>query len=591
MIKIKGFKFKLILSYILVILIPLSFIFVTLGKKLEEKALEDIKSSLISQSHLIENQIPQSLLGAQNYESLASLIKNLAAKISLRITIIDSSGKVLADSEKNKEEVFNMENHALRAEVMLALNKNIAEEVRYSDSLKINMLYVAIPIAKSQEVLGVVRVALPLKSVEETLWTTRKIIIFSLFFALALASVLVSVLSKTIVDPIKKLIFASKKFAKGDFSYKIHQRNDDELGQLALTLNNMSSSIEEKIRQVEFQNEQLKNIFQSMVEGIIVVDYKTQIVTVNNAAEKIFNINKDTVQGKLFLEAVANNALGEIINMVLGKGELLQNELSIVWPVNKIFRINAAPIFEQSVVKGCLLVVHDITEIRKLETVRKDFVANVSHELKTPLTSIKGFVETLLEGALDDKENAKYFLKIIDEHTNRLSSLINDLLELSYLESKAVKLVVTKMNISVLVNKVISGFKVQAKNNNVKIINSLSDDLIFNVDGHKVEQVFTNLIDNAIKFNKKDGQVKIYSEDLKQHIRIVVEDSGSGIPPEDIGRIFERFYRVDKMRSKEMGGTGLGLAIVKHIVELHDGRVGVESIEGLGSKFWFILPK
>ncbi len=591
MFKLKGFKSKLIFSYLLVILIPLSFIFFTLGKKLEENALEDIKLSLVNQSHLIENQISQNFLSAQNYESLSSLIKNLAAKINLRITIIDATGKVLADSEKNKEEVFNMENHALRPEVRSALSKNIAQEIRYSESLKINMLYVAIPIAKSQEVLGVVRVALPLKRVDEILWDTKKTIIFSLFFAFGLAAVLVSVLSKSIVGPIKKLIYASKKIAIGDFSYRVHQHSDDELGQLTLTLNNMSSSIEEKIRQVEFQNEQLKNIFQSMVEGIIVIDYKTQIVTINSAAEKIFSINKDNVVGKLFLEVIANNALAEIINMVLEKGQLLQNELSIVWPVNKIFQINAAPIFEQGLIKGCLLVIHDITEIRKLETVRKDFVANVSHELKTPLTSIKGFVETLLEGALDDKENAKYFLQIINEHTVRLNNLINDLLDLSYLESKVVKLVTAKNNIKLLVNKVVSGFKVTAKNSSVKIVNSLDEDLVLAVDSHKMEQVFTNLIDNAIKFNKKDGKVKIYSEDLKSHVKIVVEDSGVGIPSEDINRIFERFYRVDKARSREVGGTGLGLSIVKHIIELHSGVVGVESVEGMGAKFYFIIPK
>jgi len=228
-------------------------------------------------------------------------------------------------------------------------------------------------------------------------------------------------------------------------------------------------------------------------------------------------------------------------------------------------------------------------------------VANVSHELKTPLTSIKGFVETLLEGALDDKENNRHFIEIIQDHAERLNSLINDLLDLSAVESKQLQLQIEEFNLKNLTDEGLSGFKVQLKKKNLVVSNVLSDSLLVRADKVRVEQVLINLVDNAIKFNKENGFIKIYSEDLPAYpsgrgvlsamTKVIIEDSGIGIPPKDIPRIFERFYRVDKARSRELGGTGLGLSIVKHIVELHGGSVGVESTEGLGSKFWFILPK
>jgi len=221
----------------------------------------------------------------------------------------------------------------------------------------------------------------------------------------------------------------------------------------------------------------------------------------------------------------------------------------------------------------------------------RDFVANVSHELKTPLTSIKGFTETLLEGALDDKENSRDFLKIIQDHAERLNSLVNDLLSLSYLESKEIILDKSDLNLSQQLEEVVSGFRAQLKKRDIDIKNELPADLTVKADPDRIRQVFTNLIDNAIKFNAEKGSIRVFSQELEGEIKITVEDSGMGIPEKDIPRIFERFYRVDKARSRSLGGTGLGLSIVKHIVELHGGRAGLESSEGLGSKFWFTLLK
>jgi len=349
--------------------------------------------------------------------------------------------------------------------------------------------------------------------------------------------------------------------------------------------------VEGKVARLEKENSGIQAALSGMVEGVIAVDRDTKIISLNHAVETMFNIRKEEAQGRLFLEAIRNNDIAEVINTVLQKKEAFSKELALVWPVRKIFQVSASPIFEDSRINGCIVVLHDITEIRKLEQVRRDFIANASHELKTPLTSIKGFIETLLEGALEDKENSRHFLQIIRDHANRLDALVNDLLKISGLESHAVPLEKEKTGLRILVDDILSGFKSQLKKKGIASVNDLSPDLSPFVDRNKIEQVFTNLIDNAIKFNRQGGGLKIYAQDSGKDVKVAVEDSGIGIPAKDIPRIFERFYRVDKARSRELGGTGLGLSIVKHIVELHGGSVGVESTEGFGSKFYFTLPK
>ena len=590
-IKRNSFKYKLIFSYILIILISFGFVAFFLDKNLEEKSLQDIKSFLVNEANLIESQVSTEDLKKENFDFLEALVKSLGPRIKSRITIVNNQGKVLADSEKSQVEALKMESHADRPEIRLALAGNIGEEIRYSSTLKIDMLYIALPIREKGQILGVVRLALPLSNVQRTLSVIKKAILLSLLFALGLAFVLGSVLTAGIIKPINKIIHISRRFSTGDFSHRILLDSQDEIGELAATLNKMAKDIEDKIREVQIQNQHLKAILESMVEGIIVTDKSSHIVSINPTVEKIFKITKQDVEGRLFLEVIRNNDIAEIINNVLKNRKFFSCELSLVWPVQKIFRVDATPIFEKEMVSGCLVMIHDITEIRRLETMRKDFVANVSHELKTPLTSIKGFVETLLEGALEDKENSRHFLQIIQDHANRLDNLVSDLLDLSHLESQEIKLETQSFDLKGLTDDILAGFKSQLKRKSIKAENILASGLIVKADKNKIGQVLTNLIDNAIKFNQEKGSAKIYSQDLDDKIKIFVEDSGIGIPEKDIPRIFERFYRVDKARSRELGGTGLGLSIVKHIIELHNGSVGVESTEGFGSKFWFILPK
>ena len=514
-INIYSFKYRLAFSYVFIILISLGFIAFFLDRKLEENSIQDIKTSIINQAYLIESQIPQENLIKENTSFLNSIIKSLSHKIKCRITVLNKTGKVLADSEKTIDETLKMENHADRPEIKIALSDSIGEEIRYSKTLGIDMLYIALPIKNDKEIIGVLRLALPLSDLKEMLFIIRKAVLFSLLFALALAVVLGAILTRGMVKPINKMIYVANKFSNGDFSHKISISSKDELGELASVLNKMAKNLEDKIREIEIKNQHLVAILESMVEGIIVVDKTSRIVSVNSTVENIFNISKKNLEGKIFLEVIRNNDISDIISAVLKKAEFTSRELNLMWPVQKIFQINASPIFEKGEVSGCILVIHDITEIRRLETMRRDFVANVSHELKTPLTSIKGFIETLIEGAIDDKENNRHFLNIIQEHAERLNKLVDDLLSLSHLESKEKLLRKDIFNLYQQVGKVITNFGAQLKKKNIEIKNELPVNISVNADKDKIEGVLTNLIDNAIKFNREKGAIRIYNHDQK----------------------------------------------------------------------------
>jgi len=586
-----GFKAKLIFSYLIIIIVSFGFIAFFLDKNLEENSLHNIQTSLVTQARLIEAQISPESIKNEDVTSLEALVKTLSAKTKCRITVINTKGKVLADSEKSFAEIPEMENHLYRPEVKMALSGAVGIDTRYSSTLGINMLYVALPLKEGTETLGVLRLALPLVSVEKTLSSIRKIVILGLLFAVFLAFILGTLLTAQTIRPINRMIQISRKYSEGDFSRRIIQSSKDEIGQLANTLNKMAQDIEDKIKEIKTQNQKLAAIFNSMIEGIIVVDKGSRVISINPTIEKIFDVSKEEVVGNIFLEAIRNNDIFEVINNVLKRGESISKEINLLLPVRKTFEVSASPIFDNDTVNGCLVVIHDITEIRHLETIRSDFVANVSHELKTPLTSIKGFIETLLEGALDDRENNRSFLKIIQDHAERLDKLVNDLLSLSHLESKEIALKKKSFDLRKQIDEITTSFKTQLKKKDIELKNELSSGFMITADKDKIEQVFTNLIDNAIKFNKEKGLIKICGQEVNGRVKITVEDSGIGIPGKDVPRIFERFYRVNKARSRELGGTGLGLSIVKHIVELHNGTVGVESVEGLGSKFWLILPK
>ncbi|HEY4416283.1 MAG TPA: ATP-binding protein [Verrucomicrobiae bacterium] len=331
-------------------------------------------------------------------------------------------------------------------------------------------------------------------------------------------------------------------------------------------------------------------LFNSMLEGLLLLDRNRKIYLANRSFKNLFGL-KNELRGKTVLEALRIHELDELVNQVEAKGQVLNYELKLPDLSERWLQVNAAAIFDSAGEReGTILVFHDLTRLKQLERTREEFVANVSHELRTPLSLIKGYVETLLDGARNNPEVAERFLKIIERNTQRLDLLIQDLLTISALESERIKLDLQPAKLRPLVEKVLADLNSRAENKNMQLVNTLPE-LTATADANRIDQVLANLVDNAIKYGRAQGRVIVGGRKVDDHkLEISVQDDGPGIPTESLDRVFERFYRVDKARSRDQGGTGLGLSIVKHIVQAHGGEVWVKSEPGKGSTFFFTLP-
>jgi len=365
----------------------------------------------------------------------------------------------------------------------------------------------------------------------------------------------------------------------------------DELGHLARTYSDMAARIEEKVRDLSRERTQLGAILSALIESIIAIDHQGKLLFLNPAAKNLFGLQSGDISGRPFLEVLRHSLLNDVLTQTLTERRVIQKEITLHAPEERVVSVHALPVDYGQGQTGVLAALHDITELRKLENIRREFVANVSHELKTPLTSIKGYVETLLDGAINDPEHNQEFLKTIQEHTNNLSQLIDDILDLSAIEAQRVNYRFEAVSVKEVVDRIIKALDPMAKAKKVTVVSKLSDTLPkARADREKLAQIVINLIDNAIKFNKPGGEVRLHAEPNGTALKLQVTDTGRGIPPEDLPRVFERFYRGDKSHSHEVPGTGLGLAIVKHLVEAHKGTITAQSTPGQGSTFQFTLP-
>ncbi len=420
----------------------------------------------------------------------------------------------------------------------------------------------------------------------------HKMVLPGVVLGFALALGIAFLVARAITGPLREMRAISRDIARGDFSRKLRVDSKDEIGQLADALNRMSEKIKKRIETIAGDRDDLLAILSRIIEGVVAVDREEKVILFNPAAERMFALPKDKVLGEFCWEVLRNSELNSLLKEVLNKGELLSRELTVLFPRERIFAVHAVPLGDREKVWGAVAVLHDITGMRKLEEMRVEFVANVSHELRTPLTSIRGFVETLKEGAVDNPEEKVRFLNIIEKHADRLNHLINDLLQLSRIESREIKMESRSINLKELIDEVVADFedKMDRKGQSIEVKISPEFPEI-EADRERIEQVLNNLLDNAVKFTPPEGKICLSALEEGEDIRIEISDTGIGIPREYLSRLFERFYRVDKARSKELGGTGLGLSIVKHIVQAHGGTVGVESEPDKGSKFFFTLPQ
>ncbi len=583
-----GFAKRLLFIY--------GFIFVTallatdwsLSRVLEKRDLDQLQKSLTRQSSLIrEFAVP--LL--QNTRQLQAQIEKLSKETSTRISIIDPNGIVLADSGEPFEKIAMMDNHATRPEVAAALRKTPGASTRYSMTLNTPMLYVAIPILEGEKLKGVVRTAMPVIRVDEILATARKPILFSLLIGILLIFGIGFLFAHQLTQRIRKITSIAERFSREDWSEKILIGGKDELKLLADTMNRMASTLQSRIEDLETEKGKISAILSNMTEAVIAIDHRKQLVTANPNAENIFGFKSNTTLGKSLIEITRHPQLERSVDHALKEQKTLTDEIRLSFKDQKILRVNIVIPGIQLRDIGSILVFHDVTEIRRLENIRKEFVANASHELRTPLTSVKGFIETLLGGALKDPAATERFLKIMQEDAARLGRLVDDMLILGEIEQGIAPIKKEAFDVIKEIREVVVRLNLQAQSKKIEIEDRLPEGpLEITGDRDKVRQVFINLIDNAIKFNKEGGKIILKAKQGEKEVQISIEDTGIGIPQEALGRIFERFFRVDKGRSRELGGTGLGLAIVKHIMEAHGGQASCKSIPGQGSTFTVLFP-
>jgi two-component system phosphate regulon sensor histidine kinase PhoR len=520
------------------------------------------------------------------------LAKKIGQQQQVRVTIINADGVVLGDSELNIEELKKVENHLHRPEVQRALLAGLGVNKRYSATIRKFLLYMAVPFSGEKR-HGFLRYAVAISYLEMLEGRMQRLIVGALLLVFVLSLVFTYVISLVVSKPLNEMARISRSMALGDFSQKpsfIYAK--DEMGDLARALSYMSDEIKWKMDHIKMESVKLDAVLSSMFEGIMVVNEKGKILLMNPSLRKLFFVDS-APESREPIEVIRNAQIQDVVDRILkDKQKLITQEIITVYPQEQVLKINAAPIIRNDVFEGAVLVFHDISQLRRLERVRQDFVANVSHELRTPVSSIKGYAETLLDGAMENKDTCREFIDIIYQDSNRLADLIDDLLDLSKIESGKMNIVLSPLDIRPVLDRSLRVLEKLIKTKRLVVsIDAPAEIPQVLADDKRLAQVFLNLLDNAVKYTPEGGAIKVNFSVNQQAIHIDVMDTGIGIPEKDIPRIFERFYRVDKARSRELGGTGLGLSIVKHIVLAHNGQVSVRSEVGKGSVFSFFIPR
>jgi two-component system, OmpR family, phosphate regulon sensor histidine kinase PhoR len=591
-------RLKLFLTYLLLSLLCLFIAGILIVLSEQRYSRAELEKSMLFETELLSKIFAPVLPNNTNPSKIDSLTKELGHKIEGRITVIDKTGKVLGDSYESEKDVPNMENHINRPEVAEALRGGVGKIARFSYTIKTDMLYVACPIKDHTGIIGVVRLAFPIIQLRHYQNRIMGIVLIGLLIALVFSLLLSFVFAAGVTKPLRQMMQVSKRISQGDFTQKVKVKTKDEIGELGQILNGMSLELSAKIDQINEDKSRLNSILSNMTEGVLALDHRGKVLLVNDALSRMFEL--DNAYGKPYYEVIRDYALNQFIREVFSTKQVSRHgsrakseEISFFYPEERVFMVQSTLVGSQKEdTVFAMFVFYDITELKKVEKIRKDFVANVSHELKTPLTSIKGFVEALQDGAINNTQQASHFLSIISQHTERMNKIISDLLQLSLIESEEFQLKIESFAIKEVIEGVVSMLKSSAEKKSQNIeIKLYSEEQGVLADKHRINQALTNLVDNAIRYTPEKGTIKIQTEDKGDLIEIAVMDNGIGIPSKDLPRIFERFYTVDKSRSRESGGTGLGLSIVRHIIEAHNGKVIVESELGKGSRFSFNLKK
>lgn len=548
---------------------------------------ENTRQRLIQDIDYVSNNLLPDFLANSNAQEL----EEFSTATYIRMTVVKADGTVLYDSLKDASE---LDNHRYRPEIVGAFNGDITSESRYSQTFMDDMLYVAAPyLGDDGQITGVIRLAMPLNALDSAVFEMINNIIFVLLATIVATLILVTFFVNRELKPLEEVSRFAQKIATGKFGNELTMIREDEIGELVESLNQMSRQLKTFFDEMDHKNSELTSILASMNHGVIAIDDENYIVHLNEAGKKLLNItNTKDLTGKNILEVYRESFMYELM-VKLDETGMDKASFESRLNENQIIRVSVNPMIEnKSEITGHIIVLEDITPLKNLEKMRRDFVANVSHELKTPITTIKGFVETIQENEITDQNTLNRFYNIISEESDRLSRLVSDILVLSQLEnSVGIKKEQQLLNVQNEVHQIFDllGMGARAKGIELLFSGDKQAEIFFKPD--EFRQMMINLVDNGIKYSEADKKIEVIVRETEDKIEIVVKDDGFGIPSQDIDRIFERFYRVDKSRSKEKGGTGLGLAIVKHIIINNKGTIRVESRVGRGTAFYISFPR
>lgn len=566
----------------------------------DDFAARQVRQELTSRAMLLRRQVTE-LLSGNDMQRLQTLCRQAGRESSTRVTVIRRDGAVLADSN---EDPAGMVNHADRQEIIKALAEGRGESERYSTTLGERLVYVAIPLpGNGDSPVATLRMSVSVTSLQLVQRAMKRQIALGILISLTAAGLLSWWNARRLDRPIEALSRAAEDYIRQGTGRSLAIPDQSALPRevrgLAESLAQMAGHIEERMATIVRQHNELGEVFSSMTEPVIAVDRTEHIRSMNDAAMRLFDLAPDKVRGRTMAEVIRNLELQRQVREALTTKQHLENEI-ILHDLDgpRFLQTRLAPLRDAgSETVGVLVVMNDTTRLRRLEKIRSDFVANVSHELYTPITSIKGYVETLLDSALEDREQARGFLAIVGRQTVQLQAIIKDLLTLSRIEQEAERheIVMRRCAIAPVIRAAEQTCAGPAEGKNIRLVCRCPDELEATVNDTMLEQALVNLMINAVKYSHEGGEVvvegreRVNAKGLNE-LCLSVTDHGIGIGGEHLPRLFERFYRSDKARSRKLGGTGLGLAIVKHIVQAHGGSVAVESELGKGSVFTMVLP-
>lgn len=583
------FLWKLYAGYTALILVACAVIGLMIGQRVENDTQRELQRSLRAQAVFLREAATR-YLKAPADPSFQQRVTDLSAEIGTRLTVIASDGTVIADSNEDPD---SMENHGHRPEMEAARSSGEGTATRFSSTLRMRMMYLALPVRVDGELLGYVRTALPLAVVDERLQHQRWVIVLVAGLSALVALIVGLLLTWHSVKPIESMTQVADSMSRGDFQIRLPATRSDEIGELARALNRMARGCSERTETINADHNKLLAILSGIAEGVIAVNQAERVVHLNEAAFRLLGIRDGETLDKPVWEITHFREVREIVREVLRTQSEAERSVRVPRGSSDLFiKMHASPLRDGSgKLAGAVLVLHDVTKLRGLETVRREFVANASHELKTPITAIRGLVETLIDDREMAPAQADRFLRKIKSQSIRLSSIVTDLLALSRLEAERTEIERQDFDLRDVVLDTVKSFKALGDERHITLeAETPPDSVEFFGDEEGLCQAVSNLLDNALKYTPERGHIWVRLKQTDDQALIEVQDTGVGIEPKDQERIFERFYRVDKARSRELGGTGLGLSIVKHLCLAHGGSVTVESTSGVGSTFRILLP-